>query len=158
MMNAISTSKIISFIICSICLMEKFEWCYVDMETTRYSPVREQDRNRGFHMNWPIDNSGEYQSVISLGLQAIIKDVLQNYFFMLIWKRLDTNGSWNKTETEVFIWIDPQVIVENIRMWSALGYRQLKKMCRKIIFSSLNIDLCTYIMSRYGLFFILMYI
>ena len=74
------------------------------METTRYKRVMEQDRNRGFHMNWPTGNSGEYQNVISLGLQAIIKDVSQ------------------------------------------------------IIFSSLNIDLCKYIMSRYGLFFILMYI
>ena len=43
-MNAISTSQIVSFIICSMRLIGKFVWCYV-VETTKYWSVKEQTRN-----------------------------------------------------------------------------------------------------------------
>jgi len=51
MMNAISTSQIVSFIICSILLIEKLVCCYVAMETTKYTSVTKQTQNDGFHMN-----------------------------------------------------------------------------------------------------------
>ena len=41
-MKAISTYQIVSFMICSICLIGKFGCCYVAMETTNYRSVMEQ--------------------------------------------------------------------------------------------------------------------
>lgn len=54
--NAISTSQILSVIICSLWLIGKFEPCYVVMETTKYKSITEQTRNDGFHINWPTGN------------------------------------------------------------------------------------------------------
>ena len=48
MMSALSTSQIISVIICSIRLIGKFEWCFVVIVTTKYRSVMEND---GFYMN-----------------------------------------------------------------------------------------------------------
>ena len=50
-MNAISTSKIISFIICSIRKVAKLNG--VVIETTKYRSVTGQNRNGGFHIKRP---------------------------------------------------------------------------------------------------------
>ena len=52
-MNALSTTQIVSFI---ICLIGKVEGCYVIIENAKYRPVIEQTQNNCLYMNWPTDN------------------------------------------------------------------------------------------------------
>lgn len=56
MMNGVSTSQIISYIICSIHQTGIFEWCYVVIDITIYRSVIEQTWDNYFHMKWPTDD------------------------------------------------------------------------------------------------------
>jgi len=49
-MNALSTSQILSFLICSIRLRRKFENCCVVLEIAKYISLKE---TASFHRHWP---------------------------------------------------------------------------------------------------------
>ena len=65
-------SWIVTFIICSMELIERFEHCI--WKTNEYRPVMEQTRNNSFHMDWSTDDECRaYQCMIGHGLKSVVE-------------------------------------------------------------------------------------